>query len=91
MYHKSVVLKLPVVDDKNDMYNSVFGCTYGFSDKKQTGEFGTIKYFGGTECKFTKDATLYRVLNEYGGGNGTKENPFIIREPLKTGLKRENG
>lgn len=74
----SAVLKLPVVDDKNDMYNSVFGCTYGFSDKKQTGEFGTIKYFGGTECKFTKDTTLYRVLNEYGGGNGTKENPFII-------------
>lgn len=74
----AAVLKLPVVDDKNDMYNSVFGCTYGFSDKKQTGEFGTIKYFGGTECKFTKDATLYRVLNEYGGGNGTKENPFII-------------
>ncbi len=74
----AAVLKLPVVDDKNDMYNSVFGCTYGFSDKKQTGEFGTIKYFGGTECKFTKDTTLYRVLNEYGGGNGTKENPFII-------------
>ena len=74
----AAVLKLPVVDDKNDMYNSVFGCTYGFSDKKQMGEFGTIKYFGGTECKFTKDATLYRVLNEYGGGNGTKENPFII-------------
>lgn len=74
----SAVLKLPVVDDKNDMYNSVFGCTYGFSDKKQTGEFGTIKYFGGTECKFTKDTTLYRVLNEYGGGTGTKENPFII-------------
>lgn len=74
----AAVLKLPVVDDKNDMFNSVFGCTYGFSDKKQTGEFGTIKYFGGTECKFTKDATLYRVLNEYGGGNGTKENPFII-------------
>jgi len=74
----AAVLKLPVVDDKNDMFNSVFGCTYGFSDKKQTGEFGTIKYFGGTECKFTKDTTLYRVLNEYGGGNGTKENPFII-------------
>lgn len=74
----AAVLKLPVVDDKNDMYNSVFGCTYGFSDMKQTGEFGTIKYFGGTECKFTKDTTLYRVLNEYGGGNGTKENPFII-------------
>lgn len=74
----TATLKLPTVDDKGDIYNSVFGCTYGFSDKKQTGEFGTIKYFGGTECEFTKDTTLYRVLNEYGGGNGTKENPFII-------------
>ena len=74
----AATLKLPVVDDKNDIYNSVFGCTYGYSDKKQMGEFGTIKYFGGTECEFTKDTTLYRVLNEYGGGNGTKENPYII-------------
>lgn len=74
----AAVLKLPAIDDKSDIYNSVFGCTYGYSDKKQTGEFGTIKYFGGTECKFTRDTTLYRVLNEYGGGNGTKENPFII-------------
>ena len=45
----TATLKLPTVDDKGDIYNSVFGCTYGFSDKKQTGEFGTIKYFGGTE------------------------------------------
>lgn len=74
----TATLKLPTVDDKSDIYNSVFGCTYGFSDKKQTGEFGTIKYFGGTECEFTKDTTLYRVLNEYGGGNGTKENTYII-------------
>ncbi len=97
----AATLKLPVVDDKKDIYNSVSGaktelgavcpkggtdaaqqrqtgCTYGYSDKKQVGEFGTIKYFGGTECKFTKDTTLYRVLNEYGGGNGTKENPYII-------------
>ena len=74
----AATLKLPVVDDKKDIYNSVSGCTYGYSDKKQVGEFGTIKYFSGTECKFTKDTTLYRVLNEYGGGNGTKENPYII-------------
>lgn len=74
----AATLKLPVVDDKNDIYNSVFGCTYGYSDKKQTGEFGTIKYFGDTEYKFTSDITLYRVLNKYGGGNGTKENPYII-------------
>ena len=71
-------ITLPIVDNKGSIYDSVFGCTYGFSDKKQTGEFGTIKYFGGTECKFTKDTTLYRVLNEYGGGSGTEADPYII-------------
>lgn len=71
-------MKLPSVDNKNDIYNHVEGCTYGYSDKKQTGEFGTIKYYGDTECEFTKDITLYRVLNEYGGGAGTRENPYII-------------
>ena len=69
---------LPVVDDKDDIYDSVFGCTYGYSTKKQDGEFGTIEYFGGVESKFRKDTTLYRVLNEYGGGKGTAENPYII-------------
>ena len=71
-------MKLPKVDDKSDVYNHVEGCTYGYSDKKQTGEFGTIKYYGDTECEFTKDTTIYRVLNEYGGGAGTRENPYII-------------
>lgn len=74
----AATLKLPVVDDKNDVYNHVDGCTYGYSDRKQTGEFGTIKYFGDTEYKFTENITLYRVLNEYGGGVGTKDNPYII-------------
>ena len=71
-------MKLPKVDDKSDVYNHVEGCTYGYYDKKQTGEFGTIKYYGDTECEFTKDTTIYRVLNEYGGGAGTRENPYII-------------
>lgn len=71
-------LKLPKIDDKTDIYNHVVGCTYGYSDRKQTGEFGTIKYFGDTECEFTRDTTLYRVLNEYGGGAGTRDNPYII-------------
>lgn len=69
---------LPVVDDKSDIYNSVFGCTYGYSTEKQDGEFGTIEYFGGAESEFTESVTLYRVLSEYGGGEGTKENPYII-------------
>ena len=71
-------LTLPVVDNKDDIYNSVFGCTYGFSTKKQSGEFGTIEYFGGVESEFTKSVKLYRVLNEYGGGKGTAESPYII-------------
>lgn len=70
-------LTLPVVDDKNDIYNSVFGCTYGYSTKKQNGDFGTIEYYGGVESKFSKSTKLYRVLNEY-GGKGTAENPYII-------------
>lgn len=94
-------LTLPVVDDKSDIYNSVFGaktelgavcpkrgtdaaqqkqtgCTYGYSTKKQNGDFGTIEYYGGVESKFSKSTKLYRVLNEYGGGKGTVENPYII-------------
>ena len=71
-------ITLPVVDDKNDIYNSVFGCTYGYSTKKQNGDFGTIEYYGGVESKFSKSTKLYRVLNEYGGGKGTAKNPYII-------------
>lgn len=71
-------ITLPVVDDKNDIYNSVFGCTYGYSTKKQNGDFGTIEYYGGVESKFSKSTKIYRVLNEYGGGKGTAENPYII-------------
>lgn len=71
-------LTLPVVDDKDDIYNSVFGCTYGYSTQKQNGDFGTIEYYGGVESKFSKSTKLYRVLNEYGGGKGTAENPYII-------------
>lgn len=71
-------LTLSVVDNKNDIYNSVFGCTYGYSTKKQNGDFGTIEYYGGVESKFSKSTKLYRVLNEYGGGKGTAKNPYII-------------
>ncbi len=71
-------LKLPKVNDRSDNYNHVYGCTYGFSTKEQSGEFGTIEYYGDTEYKFKKDITLYRVLNRYGGGKGTESNPYII-------------
>lgn len=87
-------ITLPVVDDKDNIYNSVFGCTYGYSTKKQTGEFGTIEYFGGVESKFTKSVKLYRVLNEYGGGDGTAENPYIINyydQLLRLSEEKANG
>ncbi len=71
-------LKLPKVNDRSDNYNHVYGCTYGFSTREQSGEFGAIEYYGDTEYKFKKDTTLYRVLNRYGGGKGTEKNPYII-------------
>lgn len=71
-------LKLPKINDRNSVYDSVFGCTYGYSTRKPSGEFGTIEYYGETECKFRKDTTLYRVLNKYGGGDGSEKNPYII-------------
>lgn len=71
-------LKLPKINDRSSAYNSVYGCTYGYSTKKLAAEFGTIEYFGDTECKFRKDTTLYRVLNKYGGGDGSENNPYVI-------------
>ena len=90
----AAVLKLPKVDDKNDIYNHVEGCTYGYSDIRQSGEYGTIKYFGDTEYTFTRNTTLYRVLNEYGGGAGTRKNPYIISyydQLLRLSEQKANG
>lgn len=71
-------LKLPNVNDRSYPSNTVYGCTYGFSTRKSDGGFGTIEYYGNTECAFSQNTTLYRVLNEYGGGNGTEANPYRI-------------
>lgn len=68
----------PKVNDRSDIYNHVPVCTYGFSSKKPTKQFGTIEYLSETEYKFRKNTTLYRVLNEYGGGQGTESEPYII-------------
>ncbi len=74
----NATLKLPKINDRSSAYDSVFGCTYGYSTKKPDGEFGTIEYYGETEYDFRKDTTLYRVLNRYGGGDGSEKNPYII-------------
>lgn len=70
--------KTPKVNDRSNVYDHVYGCTYGFSRKKQTGEYGSIEYYSDTEYQFSKDTTLYRVLNLYGGGKGTANDPYII-------------
>ena len=70
----------PQINNRNDPYNYAPGCTYGWTTKKTTGEFGNIEYFGGEEYALTKDVTLYRVLAEYGGGKGTKDEPYLITD-----------
>lgn len=88
---KGARLTLPVVNDPNDPYQSVYGCTYGYSTKPQKGQYGTIKYFGGTEYCFTEDVTLYRVLNRYGGGKGTAAEPYLISSCDQLLFLAENG
>ncbi len=61
--------------DKTDFFTHVSGYTWGFStvpDGKQ------IEYYGGATYTFTADTKLYRVLVKYGGGSGTKEDPYLI-------------
>lgn len=61
--------------DKEDFFNHVSGYTWGFSsipDGKK------IEYYGGQTYSFTSDTKLYRVLVKYGGGSGTKDDPYLI-------------
>lgn len=61
--------------DKNDFFTHVFGYTWGFTtDPKGT----KIEYYGGRTYDFNADTKLYRVLVKYGGGSGTKEDPYLI-------------
>lgn len=61
--------------DKTDFFTHVAGYTWGFSsipDGKK------IEYYGGQTYDFTENTKLYRVLVKYGGGSGTKEDPYLI-------------
>lgn len=61
--------------DKTDFFTHVSGYTWGFSsipDGKK------IEYYGGQTYNFTENKKLYRVLVKYGGGSGTKEDPYLI-------------
>ena len=61
--------------DKTDYFTHVPGYSWGFS----TAQDGTkIEYYGGKTYEFEKDVKLYRVLVKYGGGSGTKEDPYLI-------------
>lgn len=61
--------------DKTDFFSHVPGYTYGFSSNPNATK---IEYFAGKTYSFDEDVKLYRVLVKYGGGSGTKEDPYII-------------
>ena len=61
--------------DRSDFFSHVPGHTWGFtSDPNGT----KIEYYSGLTYNFTANMKLYRVLVKYGGGNGTKDDPYII-------------
>ena len=68
------VIQLPAFD-KTDFFTHVPGYTWGFSSVPDGKK---IEYYGGKSYEFTADTKLYRVLVKYGGGSGTKEDPYRI-------------
>ncbi len=77
-------VELPVVDTAK---NHKFGYTYGWSTSKN----GTLKYYGGEIAEFDKPATVYRVRSIYYGGDGTKEQPYLINSWEHIKLMSEKG
>jgi uncharacterized protein YheU (UPF0270 family) len=61
--------------DKTDFFTHVSGYTWGFSSVPDGKK---IEYYGGQSYDFTENKKLYRVLVKYGGGSGTKEDPYLI-------------
>lgn len=61
--------------DKTDFFTHVIGYTWGFSTNPDGKK---IEYYGGNTYEFYKDIKLYRVLVKYGGGSGTKDDPYLI-------------
>lgn len=61
--------------DKTDFFSHVEGYTWGFSTVPDAEK---IEYYGGQTYSFTEDTKLYRVLVKYGGGSGTKDDPYLI-------------
>ena len=61
--------------DKTDFFTHVPGYSWGFTSDPNGKK---IEYYGGQAYDFTKDTKLYRVLVKYGGGSGTKDDPYRI-------------
>lgn len=61
--------------DREDFFSHVPGYTFGFSTLPDSDK---IEFYGGKKYKFAEDTKLYRVLVKYGGGSGTKEDPYLI-------------
>ncbi|WP_295068674.1 ZmpA/ZmpB/ZmpC family metallo-endopeptidase-related protein [Ruminococcus sp.] len=61
--------------DKTDFFTHVSGYTWGFTSVPDGKK---IEYYGGQTYDFTENKKLYRVLVKYGGGSGTKEDPYLI-------------
>lgn len=61
--------------DKTDFFTHVPGYTWGFTTDPEGDQ---IEYYGGISYAFKRDTKLYRVLVKYGGGSGTKDDPYLI-------------
>lgn len=61
--------------DKTDFFTHVQGYSWGFTSDPNGKK---IEYYGGQTYSFTSDTKLYRVLVKYGGGSGTKDDPYLI-------------
>lgn len=61
--------------DKTDFFSHVSGYSWGFTSDPNGKK---IEYYGGREYEFSTDTKLYRVLVKYGGGSGTKDDPYLI-------------
>ena len=61
--------------DRTEFFSHVPGHTWGWtSDPNGT----KIEYYGGKTYEFTQPVKLYRVLVKFGGGNGTKDDPYLL-------------
>ena len=68
------VIELPQFD-KTDFFTHVQGYSWGFTSDPDGKK---IEYYGGRKYEFSTDTKLYRVLVKYGGGSGTKDDPYLI-------------